>query len=71
MGNRNDLYHDPYIQRRMKIIRAENASEAEAIVNALFSEVDINGGIYPDVRVTPSTSGDGYTIIIFSDCYVD
>lgn len=63
------LYHDPYIQRQMKIIRAETAQEAETIVNALFVEAAITGGELPDVQITPS--GEGYTIVIFNDCYVD
>jgi len=63
------LYHDPYIQRQMKIIRAETAQEAETIVNGLFVEAATSGGDLPDVQVTPS--GDGYTIVIFNDFVVD
>lgn len=63
------LYHEPYIQRQMKIIRAESAQEAETIVNALFVEAAICGGALPDVQITPS--GEGYTIVIFNDFVVD
>lgn len=63
------LYHDPYIQRQMKIIRAETVQEAETIVNGLFVEAATSGGDLPDVQVTPS--GDGYTIVIFNDFVVD
>lgn len=62
-------FHNPYIQRCMKIIRAETAQEAETIVNALFTEAATSGGDLPDVQVTPS--GDGYTIVIFNDFVVD
>ena len=62
------LYHDPYIQRQMKIIRAETAQEAETIVNGLFVEAAMSGGDLPDVQVTPS--GDGFTIVIFNDFLV-
>lgn len=63
------LHHEPYIQRCMKIIRAETAQEAETIVNGLFVEAAISGGDLPDVQVTPS--GDGYTIVIFNDFWVE
>ena len=63
------LHHEPYIQRCMKIIRAETAQEAETIVNGLFVEAAICGGDLPDVQVTPS--GDGYTIVIFNDFWVE
>lgn len=69
MGSTKKLHHEPYIQRCMKIIRAETAQEAEAIVNALFTEAATSGGALPDVQITPS--GEGYTIVIFNDCYVD
>ena len=62
------LHHEPYIQRCMKIIRAETAQEAETIVNGLFEEAAMSGGDLPDVQVTPS--GDGYTIVIFNDFVV-
>jgi|GEM_PF-4259335 len=69
MGKGKNIQHEPYIQRCMKIIRAETAQEAEAIVNALFTEAATSGGALPDVQITPS--GEGYTIVIFNDYYVD
>lgn len=69
VGNGKNIQHDPYIQRCMKIIRAETAQETEAIVNALFTEAASSGGALPDVQITPS--GDGYTIVIFNDFVVD
>ena len=70
------LHHEPYIQRQMKIIHAETAQEAETIVNGLFVEAAMSGGDLPDVggdlpdvQVTPS--GDGYTIVIFNDFWVE
>ena len=68
MGKGKNIQHDPYIQRCMKIIRAETAQEAEAIVNALFAEATMSGGDLPDVQITPS--GEGYTIVIFNDFLV-
>lgn len=69
VGSTKKLHHEPYIQRCMKIIRAETAQEAETIVNALFIEATTSGGALPDVQITPSR--EGYTIVIFNDCYVD
>lgn len=68
MGSEKKLQHEPYVQRCMKIIRAETALEAETIVNGLFVEAAMSGGDLPDVQVTPS--GDGYTIVIFNDFVV-
>ena len=53
----------------MKIVRAETAQEAETIVNGLFVEAAMCGGDLPDVQVT--SSGDGYTIVIFNDFWVE
>ena len=69
MGSEKKLHHEPYIQRCMKIVRAETAQEAETIVNGLFVEATMCGGDLPDVQVT--SSGDGYTIVIFNDFWVE
>ena len=55
----------PYMQRCMKILTAENAAEAEALVNGLFEEAALSGGDLPEVQAIPAENGS-FTIIIYS-----